>query len=311
MTDQIQSGKARHAGLLAFSCLVVVGIFLALSLIIAKLADQQGASRLSFLMLALTGAGLILLVVTAVQKQLSQVTRPVVEYAFVTGLLLALTNALAFLAVRHVGAGFISVSFAFPVLLTWVFAVMLGLESMRLQRLAGVGLALAGGLVLASGKVSGSSAGGVWILLVLAVPILLAVGNIYRSLCWPRGTSPLFLASLMLLAGGVLLLPFALLFESATVLQLLTTEKLLWLLLAEVAVFSVLYFLFFVLQRLAGPVYLSQVGTVAAIFGTVIAVSALGEAVPPNFALAGALVAVGMVIFQRFTPKHTAVPSPA
>lgn len=307
MTDHNQSGKTRKAGLLAFACLVVMGIFLALSLIIAKLADQYGASRLSFLMLALTGAGLVLLFVTLVQKQAGPVTRRTVEYAFVSGLLLALTNALAFLAIRHVGAGFISVSFAFPVLLTWVLAVMLGLESMRFLRLLGVVLALAGGLVLASGKASGSGASGVWILLVLAVPILLAVGNIYRTLCWPKGASPLFLASLMLLAGGLLLLPFALLFEYATVLPLLTSAKLLWLLLAEVAVFSILYFLFFVLQRMAGPVYLSQIGTVAAVFGTIIAVFALGEAVPPNLALAGILVTAGMVIFQRFTPKRTEV----
>lgn len=311
MTDQNHSRKASHTGLFAFACLLVAGALLALSLIIAKLADQYGASRLSFLMLALAGAGLVLLGVTWRQKKASPITRSVLEYAFVSGLLLALTNALAFLAIRHVGASFISICLAFPVLLTWVLAVMLGLESMRFLRLTGVVLALAGGLVLTLGKASGSSGGGLWIVLVLAVPVLLAIGNIYRTLCWPAGASPLFLASLMLLAGGVLLLPFALLFESATALQLFTSEKLLWLLLAEVAVFSILYFLFFVLQRLAGPVYLSQIGTVAAVFGTTIAVAVLGEALPPNLGLAGALVAAGMVIFHRFTPKCIESPDPA
>jgi drug/metabolite transporter (DMT)-like permease len=53
---------------------------------------------------------------------------------------------------------------------------------------------------------------------------------------------------------------------------------------------------------------LSQIGTVAAVFGTVVAVFLLGEALPPNLALSGVLVAAGMVIFHRFTPKPKAIP---
>lgn len=302
MVDSNPPRASRYSALLAFACLVVVGAFLAMSLIVAKLADQSGASRLTFLTLAMAGAGVVLLGVAGVRKQVDALTRRMLEYAFVSGLLLSMTNALAFLAIRHVGAGFISLSFAFPVLITWLFAVVLGLERMRALRLLGVLLALAGGVVLASGK-SGDTRGELnWMLLVLAVPVLLAMGNIYRTLRWPAGASPLFLASLMLLAGALVLLPFALFFESAPVPRMLSSATVGLLLAVEVAVFSVLYFFFFVLQRLAGPVYLSQIGTVAAVVGTLIAVFALGESAPSGLAPAGALVAAGMATFHFCSP---------
>lgn len=297
--------KFMRGGVLAFFCLLVVGAFLALSLVVAKLADQSGASRLTFLMLALAGAGMVLLGVANIRQQSEPLTGRVLEYAFVSGLVLSLTNALAFLAIRHVGAGFISLSFAFPVLITWIFAVVLGLERIRGLRLLGVLLALAGGVLLAMGKARTSSGGLIWTGLVLTMPMLLAMGNIYRTLRWPAGASPVFLASLMLLAAALLLLPFAVWFESAPVSSFLTSAGLGVLLLVEVGTFSVLYFLFFVLQRLAGPVYLSQIGTVAAVAGTLLAVFALGETAPPSLGLAGLLVGTGMVTFHLCAADRT------
>lgn len=139
------------------------------------------------------------------------------------------------------------------------------------------------------------------------MPLVLALGNIYRTLRWPEGSSPVFLAALMMFGGSVTLLPFALSLEPGQFPALLTTGAVVRLLLVEVAVFAVLYLFFFVLQRLAGPVYLSQIGSVAAVVGTLIAVFALGEAPPPNLGPAALLVAGGTLLFQR----GTRVASPA
>ena len=53
MSNLTGTGKA---GLAAFGCLLLVGTFLGLSLILAKLADQAGAPRLTFLMVGIGGA---------------------------------------------------------------------------------------------------------------------------------------------------------------------------------------------------------------------------------------------------------------
>lgn len=288
-----------RAGLYALGCLLLVGTFLALSLVVAKLADSAGAPRLTFLMTAMAGAGIVLGTIGALQRRSMALNRRTLEYAAVAGALFAVPNALAFLAIRHVGAGFISLSFAFPILLTWLLAVWLSLERLRALRLLGVLLGLSGGLVLAAAKAGGAGGAQGWVLLVLAMPLVIALGNIYRTLRWPDGTAPVFLAALMMFGGAVTLLPFVLLLEPGQSLALFTTGAALRLLLVEVAVFSVLYLFYFVLQKLAGPVYLSQIGTVAALVGTLIAVLALGEAPPPNLGLAALLVALGTVLFHR------------
>ncbi|APX93737.1 hypothetical protein BWR19_12760 [Halomonas sp. 1513] len=290
---------ADQNGLYALGCLLLVGTFLALSLVVAKLADGAGAPRLTFLMAAMTGAGLVLSVIGAIQRQTMRINLRNLEYAAVAGALFAVPNALAFLAIRHVGAGFISLSFAFPILITWVLAVWLSLERLRALRLLGVLLGLSGGLVLATAKAGGAGDAQGWVLLVLAMPLLIALGNIYRTLRWPTGTSPVFLAALMMFGGATTLLPFVLLFEPGEYRALLTSGAAMRLLLVEIAVFSVLYLFYFVLQKLAGPVYLSQIGTVAALVGTLIAVLALGEAPPPNLGLAALLVALGTLLFHR------------
>ncbi|GGY04837.1 transporter [Litchfieldella qijiaojingensis] len=295
-----------RAGVYAFGCLLLVGTFLALSLVVAKLADGAGAPRLTFLMLAMAGAAAVLVGIAALQRQPMALNRRTLEYAAVAGALFAVPNALAFLAVRHVGAGFISLSFAFPILITWLLAVWLSLERLRAMRLVGVLLGLAGGLVLATAKAGGTDGAWGWAALVLAMPLVIALGNIYRTLRWPEGASPVFLAALMMLGGSLTLLPFALSFEPGQLQELTGSTAALRLLLVEVGIFSVLYLFYFVLQKLAGPVYLSQIGTVAALVGTLIAVLALGEAPPPNLGLAGVLVAFGTLLFHRGARTATA-----
>ncbi|GKW50052.1 DMT family transporter [Halomonas sp. NCCP-2165] len=295
----VQHKGSPRPGLQALGCLLLVGSCLALSLTVAKLADDAGAPRISFLMVAMAGAGLVLMGLAALRRRPLAFDRRALEYSLVAGALLALPNALAFVAIRHVGAGFISLSFAFPILITWVLAVCLRLERLRLLRLSGVVLGLGGGLVLAAAKAGGMNAAPGWALLVMAMPLVIALGNIYRTLRWPEGGSPLFLAALMLLGGAVTLLPLSLALEPGQLPVLFSREAVLPLLALEATVFTVLYLFYFVLQKLAGPVYLSQIGAVAAVVGTLIAVLALGEAPPPNLGLAALLVVAGSLLFQR------------
>lgn len=292
----------RGAGLFALFCLLLVGSLLALSLVVAKFADAAGAPRLMFLMVAMTGGGLILFGIAVSRHQPMPMTLRTLEYAVVSGALFALPNALAFLAVRHVGAGFISLSFAFPILLTWILAVGLGLEKLSLLRFAGVSFGLAGGVVLAIAKAGGADGAWLWAALVLAMPVVIAIANIYRTLRWPAEAGPIFLAALMLIGGAIALLPFVIMFEGADARALFLAPAALNLVLAEALVFAVLYLFYFVLQRLAGPVYLSQIGTVAALVGTLVAIFALGEGPPPNLAAAAALITLGTALFQRGAP---------
>ncbi len=250
-------------------------------------------------MMSLLRAALALLGISVPRAEPDRLTRRTLEYALVSGALLAFPNALAFLAVRHVGAGFISLSFAFPILVTWLIAVLVKLETFRARQLFGVVLALCGGIVLAGSKAFAAEVPVGWVALILVIPLVVAAGNIYRTLRWPTGASPLFLAALMMIGAALSLVPVALYREWGEWSVLAQSGRVFWLLLLETAVFAVLYRLYFVLQKMAGPVYFSQIGTVAAVVGSLIAVLFLGEALPPHAGLSGVLVAAGLWFFYR------------
>lgn len=281
------------------SCLLLVGTLLALSLVIARVADEAGVPRLTFLMMSLLGAGLTLLGISIRRPEPTRPTLRSLEYALVSGALLAFPNALGFLAVRHVGAGFVTLSFAFPILVTWLIAVLVKLETFRTRRLVGVVLALLGGIILAGSKAFAEEVPVGWVALIPVIPVVVAVGNIYRTLRWPSGASPLFLAALMMIGAALSLVPVTVYREPGEWFFLMQGGRTFWLLVLETAVFAVLYRFYFVLQKMAGPVYFSQIGTVAAVVGSAVAVLFLGEALPPHAGLAGVLVAVGLWFFHR------------
>ncbi|SIS60817.1 DMT family transporter [Neptunomonas antarctica] len=297
--QQIVSKQNSRASLYAFACLLLVGAFLALSLVVGKLASTAGAPLLTFLMISMLGASVMLCIISAIKRHPMALNRRMIEYGIVSGVLFALPNALGFLAIRHVGAGFISLSYAFPILITWLLAVVLRMERLRVLRFSGVMLALSGGIILAASKSADASEAQGWIILVLSLPVVIACGNIYRTLRWPVGASPVFLAALMMLGGAITLLPFVLVLEAGQVQALFESTETIQLLALEIAIFTVLYLFYFLLQQLAGPVYFSQIGTVAALSGTLLSVFVLGEMAPPNLGLAGVLVAIGIVLFQR------------
>lgn len=292
------TGPAAGRRLAAIACLLVVGSFLGLSLVVTKLAVERGAAPLALLCLTMIISGAALAIGERRSGNLSKINRRIAEYAIVAGVLFALPNAVAFLAVRHVGAGFLSLVFAFPVLLTYLISLTLRLEPFSRTKALGVCAGLTGGCILGLSKMSAGSSPAFWVLLSMMLPVAVALGNIYRSLRWPPGVSPMFLASGMMLCGGFAALPFALWRAPGGFLDLINVPDLALLLAAQTGIFTILYYFYFLLQRLAGPVYLSQTGSIGAIVGTSVAVVALHEAVPANLAVATLFVVIGMVLFQ-------------
>ena len=70
-------------------------------------------------------------------------------------------------------------------------------------------------------------------------------------------------------------------------------------LLGQTAIFALLFVLYFVLQKLAGPVYLSQIGSVAALVGLTLATLVLAEPLSMKLLVAAAFVAGGILLVNR------------
>ena len=281
--------------LLPLLLLLATGAMLGASTNMAKIAGEAGLPALAFLTWSIAGASAILLAAAWWRRDLPPVTRRTAEYfvvaAFVT---VAASNLIFFSAVPHVGASFVALAIAFPPLLTYLGALALRMEAFDVARAAGVALALAGAAALALGELTAPDAPAFWIALTLLGPVLLAVGNLYRTLRWPPGASAEALAPGMLLAAAAMLLAAG----AVPGLSLAVPSGVLPLALIAVqtVLFAGQFLLLFALQRHGGPVLLSLLGSVGAVVAVPIAILALDETPPEGLAVAAPLIAAGVAL---------------
>lgn len=306
-TGSLPAGSAWQAPLL----LLVTGTLLTVTIVLSRMAGTDGAPMLWFVSVSMGGGGVVLLAIAALSGQAKGVWKILLAYSLGAGLFQASSMATAYLAVAHVGVGYISLAFAFPLLITYVLALAVGMERLVWLRAAGVTVGLAGGLMIAVSKYAGlaeeqASDGAAlgWIIAASAIPFILAGGNLYRTRYWPKGAPPLLLAALMLIFAGALTAGAAVTLEgTAAATALWQNTALLTLTVINIAAFALKFMTYFQLQHVAGPVYLSQIGSVGAAVGIPVAVMYFGESLPDGFTLAVVLIVAGAVLFQLRTSR--------
>lgn len=286
-------GVTSNGRLRPFVLLAGTGAMLGLSTSAAKLGTGWGINPLALLAWPIAGATAILFVIGAARNDLPGISLRTFEYftvaAFVT---VAASNLIFFSAVPRVGASFVALAIAFPPMLTYLGALALRMERFEFLRACGVAAALAGAALLALFELDAPDASAGWIGLTFLGPVLLAVGNLYRTLRWPPGASADALAPGMLLAATVWLFAAALL--PGLDLALPLEAWAVGLTLAQAGLFAGQFLLLFALQRAGGPVVLSLLGAVGAVVGVPVAVGLLGEDVPVGLPYAVPLIALGV-----------------
>lgn len=297
--------RARDSWLPALLCLLAGGSLLGLSTNLAKLAGEMGLSPLAYLCWSILGATVILTGLAVLRGIRLPVTARTLEYYGVAALVgVAGPNLVFFSAISHVGAGFVALTITLPPLLTYVGALSLRMERFRAARAGGVVAALAGAGILVAGQLTTAGEQGLWALFTLAGPVLLAVGNIYRTLRWPGDLAPEALAPGMLGAAALLLLGagvlpgFSLAIPTGSAWPVILIG-------IQAFVFSGQFLLLFMLQKAGGPVLLSLLGSVGAVVGVPIAIFVQGEAPPAGLFAGACLIAAGiaLVILGKMPPK--------
>jgi drug/metabolite transporter (DMT)-like permease len=281
-------------------CLLGSGTLLGLSTNLAKVAASIDLSPLCFLTWSVLGAGALMFLIATIRGHLPATNGETLRYSLIAGLLsIAAPNLIAFTAAPRIGVGFVAVMIALPPLLTYAAAVALRMETFDMPRALAVVLALSGALWIAAQKLAGTSAQTGWIAVSLAIPVLLATGNIYRSRYWPKGARPDALSLAMMIAAALHLLVFG---QCTGQLGDLPSRASQYALIAVQALaFALQYLLFFVLQQRGGPVLLSLMGAVAAVVAVPIAVLVLGEVVPDGLYLGAGLISAGITLMALRT----------
>jgi len=295
-----QGSPARMDRLVPFLLLVAAGSLIGLRTDLAKVAADQDLTPFAFLTWSVVGAALVLGAVGAKRHRLPSISVRTLEYFVVAAVVsLVAPQLIFFSAAPKIGAGFAALALVFSPLYTYAGALVMHMERFDPWRALGVGLALAASVLLAALKLGQPDAPAVWIIVTLTAPILLAVGNLYRTRRWPPGSSADQLAPGMVAAAAIILLVTSLLPGPSLAIPTNSLTPLL-MIAAQTATFSGLYLLYFILQQRGGPVILSLLGSVAAVVGTAIAMTVLNEPAPPGLVPAGILIALGIgLVTQR------------
>lgn len=282
--------------LVSISLLAVVGILLGLTTINSKLAFLVGWNPIAFMATTSTAGGMLMLFGALLFKVQLSFSKKIAFYSFGSGLLFAVPNLIFFYVIVEVGAGFVALVTAFVSILTYIFMVLLRAERLSLARALGVVVALVGTLVLSFGKLSDGELAPYWVALTLVAPFFLAIGNIYRSWFWPKGASPFALAPQMLIVAGLISFAIVPFFDAK--LDYTGAQTLLPTFAAQVGLFAIGFAFYFTLQKFAGAVYLSQIGPIIALVGTVLGIVVLGEALTTSLLVGGFAIVAGVVIFN-------------
>lgn len=277
---------------------------------LAKLAGGAGLPAPAFAFWQSLGAGALIATVATVRGQPLPLDRRHLLYYLMSGLTgISLPNMAIFSAAGHLGAGVASLAYAFPPLFTMLLAGLAGMERLSAGRLAGLAMALGGTAMIAVDRHSlPASPDPGWLLLLLAGPLLLAVGNVYRTRHWPPGSPPLPLAAGMLLGGAGELLAALPWLDQAIPPPGLAAGAVA----AAVLITGTAYLMFMEIQRLGGPVTLSLVGFVITPTGLAAGVLLLDERYGPTVWVATAVIFLGVVVTQvtRFRPPRPAPREP-
>lgn len=262
-----------------------------LSCLSVKVLQSHGIPPLTLTFWMVLGAGILLLPSTFSSIRENKITLGHVRYGLIAG---GLSNAfpimLIMYAIPHIGSGMSSVVYAFPPLFTYFISILLKLEKIKIQRIAGLFLGLTGGLVIVWPPESPSMNS--WMALAMWAPLFLSCANIYRTLAWPSGAQPTVLACVIMFGAAIILLPMTLLIDGIHPVFSDSDSITTWSIVGVMITMAMMYSLNMKLQKVAGPVYLSQVGYVTIPVGLLISSYVFSE----NWVMStwGALALIGL-----------------
>ena len=259
-----------RVGALSLSLMFAGGIIAPLRFVLNKIAVDGGVPPFAFAFWPMLFSGLLLLAVAMMRGETPSLKFADLRAYIVVGVLAmgAPLAVLTYLADK-LPQGIISMVVILAPTLTYLFAILFGVDRLKLLSCAGLVAGLGGILVIVLPDVSLPEPDMVWwLLFALLAPVLLGLGNVLTALVRPPAMPSTVLAAGMLLSAAALLLVLMIatgqtyFFDGAA-------PGINWNFLYATLLNSIFYILFLEIVRLSGPVFFSQMNylAVAAGFG--------------------------------------------
>lgn len=291
--------------------LLASGLCLGTIFPLAKLAAERGVSAVVYAGGTAVGACLVLALMSLWARLPLLPDREELRYSLIAGLLtFAIPWGTVVVVIANLGAALPAIVQTLTPIITLGLVYVLGLEKPRMARVLGLGLGIAGAVIILVARDTGtddsaSRAPLFWYAAALVTPTVLAIGNVFRTVSWPASNpTPMQLATWSLAAAAAAIAGVQVLLGPGGA-PLTAQLAAGWpLILVQSLATGVGYALFFKLQRIGGSVYVSQLSYVNTAVGLLCGVLLFAEPLSRWSWIALALTIAGIFIVNATSPGN-------
>jgi drug/metabolite transporter (DMT)-like permease len=266
---------------------------------VAKATIDGGAHPLGVAVYEGLASGLMLLAICLLSGRRLPIALSDLRFYLINGLLGVSIPAVAiFFATEHLPVGIVTLFFALVPVMTYGFALMVGMEGIDALRVAGIvcgvlGMSL---IVLPDTSLPDRSAVG-WVLIGFAACSCYAIQSVYIAKRTPAHIDTFQMAAGTMLCGGGVLLPIAIVTDSVAA-PWPPTDPIVLGLIGVGIINCAAILIFFWLIRIAGPVFAVQTGVTTILAGVVLGYVLFDERLSLWVWAAIALMAIGVMLVQ-------------
>ena len=275
--------------------LFVLGSAWGLQFVLLKIATDAGLGEANILLVSMTLLALGFLVATAAAGAWFRATWRHVRFFLISGTLgFVLPLGAVLLAAREISAGVIVLFEALTPVFTLALALILRTEAVTPRRVLTMTLGLLGVFaILLPAIADPGSMSLVAIGFALALPVIYALECVYVGACWPSDLRPLQVVTGETVASAIMLLPCLLWLDGVDPVSMARTfDHGAVLLFVLISVFEI--YLYYVLIRRAGAVFVSLGSLISMFAGILFGILLIGESHPASVWLAVALAALAL-----------------
>lgn len=278
-----------------WALLGATGFALGLGVPLGKQAVTHAAAPLAFALWPALSTIVVLGLLAWRRHGAPTAALPLLRFGLPAGLLGgAVPNALSAWVAAEAGASITALAYALPPLFTLGLMLLLGLEPLRWQRLAAVALAFSGAAWLAGTRVAAGALGVEAAIGLLAIPLSLAAGNVFRARRLPPGVPMEWLGVATAAGAAAFLLPVWMATGAPAV------PAAAWpFVSAQMVAAPLAMLLFFRLQQRADAMTMSFIGYAMALCATLLCTLLLDERLPWQLLPAMVLIVTGFWWMQR------------
>jgi drug/metabolite transporter (DMT)-like permease len=296
-----------NSHLVPFSMLLFGAAIFSMTFSLNRIAITEGIPVVAFVFWQSLGAALLAFVAAVATRQLPSLRRKDLRFYLLVGTFgSAVPITLLAFAASKVPVGAIALSLTLEPILTYVIAVLFRIDRVRLLRIAGIAVGLAGVLLVLLPDQSLPEPGmAPWLLMAFGAPLCWAICNVCMAILRPPESRSIPLTCGKFFAAAILMLPVMAITDNWWTFDSIMTDGD-WALIGTIVIGTIFLVLTFEIIRIAGPVFFSTYGYFGTLIGLGWAALYFGE-VPSSWIWAAiAILFIGVFLVNR-TSKPSSI----